>query len=153
MFSEYTSWVQLTITGALLAAFFVLIRANTNNMFKELKDKFAGKFIDYKNYHENQLRHTKDATDKELEHMKDSVNVAHDRINEGKQARENIRKEFLTEEKHALLCSNNTHEIKKHISEEIKRLSENLLAAIIGLEKQIARVQSRTHFLKDKKDQ
>jgi len=78
MSTEYISWIQLTVTGALLGAFFFLIRT----FLADLKEKFNEKFESYKTYTEKQLLDVRKDTEKELGHMEKNISIAHQRITE-----------------------------------------------------------------------
>ena len=115
--AEYISWIQLTITGLL----FVVISG-----FVSRQSKIIQSYVD-----------------KEIGRMETRVTMAHNRIDSAAVER---KTEYLREDKHALLCSKQTLELKQHVTAELKAIFE----AIRELDKKISRLDGRTGFLKDK---
>ena len=150
---EYISWIQLTLTGVIIAAFGFFIRGLVN----DLKRKFEEKFTDYKKYNKERLDDTKTGIDQEIGHMTKSIDIAHERIGEAAKAREKIKDTVFSEKEHNLVCDKRLTDIKMHTSLEVKRLGDSLLVALGKMNTELqamkicfGKLDGRTHFLKDK---
>ena len=129
---EYTSWIQLTITAILLGVIFSSLKSSQ----KKTQDDIQ--------------KHVDDAQsdiDKNIERetatMKESIKIAHARIDESTAERRN---NYLTKEFHGMLCENRMHELKEHVTFNMNAIFE----AIRALDKKIDKLDGRTGFLKDK---
>lgn len=118
---EYTSWIQLTITAALLGLVFAAIKIGLKRTIETIE-----KYVD-----------------KEIFRMGKDVEIAHSRIDDANTER---RAEYLLESRHTLICSNKMHELKEHVTGSLNAVFD----AIRALEKKIDKLDGRTHFLQDK---
>jgi len=63
-------------------------------------------------------------------HMSKDIEEISEKLDKSNVIREALKKEYLTVESHKLLCSNNTFEIKAHVSEVVETMGTTLVDKI-----------------------
>lgn len=129
---EYTSWVQLTITALLFGA----VIAATKTGLKKAIDSIE-------RYVDKEISKMDNDLKSDTARANARIDVAHTRIDEANAER---KREYLLESRHALICKNNSHELKEHFTVSLNAVFE----AIRALEKKIDKLDGRTGFLVDK---